>query len=125
MKRKAFTAAGATSVGPYSHAVEVDGFVYLSAQTPANSITGEIIKGDIKAQTHQSFINLFNVLQSADLTSDNVIKVTVYLTDIGNFQAMNEIYTTQFNVPYPARTTIVVKELPLGSLIEMDMIAKR
>src|SRR5512133_1022768 len=125
MSRRAFTAEGAVSVGPYSHAVEVDGFVYLSGQTPMDSTTGKIITGDITAQAKQSFINLFNVLKEADLSSDDVIKVTVFLTDMNNFKAMNEIYAQQFISPYPARTTIGVKELPLGALIEIEMIAKR
>jgi 2-iminobutanoate/2-iminopropanoate deaminase len=125
MSRKAFTSEGAVSVGPYSHAVEVDGFVYLSGQTPLDPNTGKIVNGDITAQTNQSFVNLFNVLKAADLTSDEVIKVNVFLTDMVNFKAMNEIYAKQFNSPYPARTTIGVKELPLGALIEIEMIAKR
>ncbi|NLD95258.1 MAG: RidA family protein [Fibrobacter sp.] len=125
MSRKAFTAEGAVSVGPYSHAVEADGFVYLSGQTPMDSTTGKIITGDITTQTKQSFKNLFNVLKVAGLTSDDVIKVTVFLTDMNNFKAMNEIYAQQFISPYPARTTIGVKELPLGALIEIEMIAKR
>jgi 2-iminobutanoate/2-iminopropanoate deaminase len=125
MTRKAFFAEGAVSVGPYSHAVEADDFVYLSGQTPMDSNTGKIIEGDITAQTEQSFKNVFNVLNAAGLTPDNVIKVNVFLTDMNNFKNMNEIYSKQFNSPYPARTTIGVKELPLGALIEIEMIAKR
>lgn len=125
MKRIGITAEGAVSVGPYSHAVEVDGFVYLSGQTPIDSDTGKIVVGDIKAQTAQSFKNLFNVLKSAGLTSDDIIKVNVYLADMNNFTQMNEVYATQFNEPFPARTTIGVKELPLSAMVEIEMIAKR
>lgn len=125
MPRKSFTADGAVSVGPYSHAVESGGFVYLSGQTPMDSKTGKLVEGDIAAQTEQSFINLFNVLKAAGLSSDDVVKVTVFLTDMNNFKSMNEVYSKQFNSPYPARTTIGVKELPLGALIEVEMIAKR
>lgn len=125
MPRKTFTAEGAVSVGPYSHAVESDGFVYLSGQTPMDSNTGKIVEGDITAQTEQSFVNLFAVLKAAGLTSDDVIKVNVFLTDMSNFKSMNEIYAKKFNSPYPARTTIGVKELPLGALIEIEMIARR
>lgn len=125
MKRKAIMTEGAVAVGPYSHAVEVDGFVYLSGQTPMDSSTGKLVEGDIKAQTEQSFTNLFNVLKGAGLSSDDVIKVNVFLADMAHFSAMNEIYKTKFNAPYPARSTIGVKELPLGALIEIEMIAKR
>lgn len=125
MKRKVITAKDAVSVGPYSHAVEVDGFIYLSGQTPMDSKTGKLIDGDIQAQTEQAFKNLFAVLSSAGLSSDDVIKVNVYLTDMSNFSDMNEVYKKQFNEPYPARTTVGVNELPLGTMIEIEMIARR
>lgn len=125
MGRKAFTAKGAVSVGPYSHAVESGGFVYLSGQTPMDPATGKIAEGDIQAQTRQAFANLFKVLEAAGLTSDDVVKTTVFLADMGNFKAMNEVYASQFSAPYPARTTIGVKELPLGALIEIEMVAAR
>lgn len=125
MKRKAFSAQGAVAVGPYSHAVEAGELVYLSGQTPIDSTTGKLVEGDISSQTEQCFKNLFKVLEAAGLTSDNVVKVNVFLTDMGNFVAMNEVYKTQFNVPYPARTTIGVAELPLGAQVEIEMIAKK
>ena len=125
MPRKAYSAEGAVSVGPYSHAVESGDLVYLSGQTPIDSKTGSIVEGDITAQTEQSFRNLFNVLNSAGLTPDDVIKVNVFLTDMGNFHAMNAVYAKQFLSPYPDRTTIGVKELPLGAQVEIEMIARR
>jgi len=125
MKRKTFNAEGAVSVGPYSHAVESGDFVYLSGQTPIDSETGNLVEGNITEQTEQCFKNLFNVLQSAGLSGDDVIKVKVFLTDMENFHAMNEVYAKQFSVPYPARTTIGVKELPLGAQVEIEMIAGR
>ena len=125
MPRKAYSAEGAVSVGPYSHAVESGDLVYLSGQTPIDSKTGNLVEGDITAQTVQSFQNLFNVLNSAGLTPDDVIKVNVFLTDMGNFHAMNAVYAKQFSSPYPARTTIGVKELPLGAQVEIEMIARR
>lgn len=125
MHRKAYSAEGAVSVGPYSHAVESGDLVYLSGQTPIDSKTGNLVEGDITAQTEQSFRNLFNVLSSAGLTPDDVIKVNVFLTDMANFQAMNLVYAKQFSSPYPARTTIGVKELPLGAQVEIEMIARR
>ena len=125
MKRKAISASGVTSVGPYSQAIEVDGFVYLSGQTPLDPKTGKIVDGDIQVQTKQAFKNLLAVLTAAGLTSDNVIKVNVFLTDMKLFSGMNEIYKNEFNEPFPARSTIGVKELPLGALVEIEMIAKK
>ncbi len=125
MTRKAFSAEGAVAVGPYSHAVEAGELVYLSGQTPIDPDTGKLVEGDISSQTEQCFKNLFKVLEAADLTPDNVIKVNVFITDMGNFVSMNEVYKTQFNLPYPARTTIGVAELPLGAQVEIEMIAKK
>ncbi|MBS4171685.1 Rid family detoxifying hydrolase [Bacillus sp. FJAT-49736] len=123
--RKAYDAKGAVTSGPYSHAVEAGELVYLSGQTPLNPSTGEMIRGDISEQTRQCFRNLFAVLEEANLTSDDVVKVNVYLTDMKNFSAMNEVYETQFAKPFPARTTVAVLELPLGAEVEIEMIAKR
>lgn len=125
MKRKAFTAKGAAAVGPYSQAVEMEGLVYLSGQTPMDSTTGTLAAGGIKEQTAQCFKNLIAVLESCGLSTDDVIKTTVFLTDMSFFKEMNEIYKQQFSEPYPARSTIGVKELPLNALIEIEMIAKR
>jgi 2-iminobutanoate/2-iminopropanoate deaminase len=125
MARKAFSAEGAVSVGPYSHAVEAGESVYFSGQTPIDSKTGKLAEGGIGAQAEQCFKNLFNVLKAAGLTSDDVQKVNVFLTDMKNFSAMNQVYEKQFSAPYPARTTIGVASLPLGAEIEIEMIAKR
>lgn len=125
MPRKAYNAEGAISVGPYSHAVESGDLIYLSGQTPIDSKTGKLVEGDIVAQTEQSFMNLFNVLHYAGLSPEDVIKVNVYLTDMRNFNAMNSVYSKQFSTPYPARTTVGVNELPLGALVEIEMIARR
>ena len=125
MTRKAFNATGAVAVGPYSHAVESGELVFLSGQTPIDSQTGKLVQGNIKDQTEQCFENLFNVLAAADLTPDNVEKVNVFLTDMNNFSAMNEVYSKQFKAPYPARTTIGVASLPLGAQVEIEMIARR
>jgi 2-iminobutanoate/2-iminopropanoate deaminase len=125
MARKAITSKKATSVGPYSHGIDSDGLVFLSGQTPMDPNTGKIAEGDIAAQTQQSFNNLFGVLQAAGLEPDDIQKVNVYLTDMNDFPAMNEIYQKQFSEPYPARTTIGVASLPLGAKIEIEMIARR
>ncbi|NDK54645.1 RidA family protein [Pontibacter fetidus] len=125
MPRKAFTAEGAVSVGPYSHAVETGNLLYLSGQTPIDAAIGKLVEGDISAQTKQCFVNLFAVLKAAGLGPDDVIKVNVFLTDMANFGAMNEVYKTQFSEPYPARTTIGVAALPLNAQVEIEMIAQK
>ena len=124
MKRKALTAEGAVAVGPYSHAVKSGKLVFLSGQTPIDSASGKLVEGDIKAQTRQCFLNLFNVLKAGGLTPDHVQKVNVYLTDMDDFAAMNEVYAEQFNEPYPARTTIGVAALPLGAKVEIELVAR-
>lgn len=125
MKRKAFSAAGAVSVGPYSHAVECGEMLYLSGQTPIDSKTGKLVDSDIGTQTKQCFTNLFHVLSAANLTPEHVVKVNVFLTDMSDFTAMNEVYEKQFEAPYPARTTIGVAALPLGARVEIEMIARK
>ena len=125
MSRKAITAQVAVSVGPYSPGVDSGEFIFLSGQTPLDPKTGLIVSGGIEAQTEQSFKNLFAVLEAAGLTSDDVLKVNVYLTDMTDFSAMNAVYARQFNPPYPARTTIGVASLPLGARIEIELIARK
>ena len=125
MSRKSFTAAGATAVGPYSHAVEAGDMVFLSGQTPLDSATGKLVEGDIAAQTEQCFKNLFAVLASAGLSEADVVKANVFLTDMGNFAAMNQVYATKFSAPYPARSTVAVAGLPLGAQVEIELIARR
>ncbi len=125
MKRKAFQAAGTTISAPYSQAVEVDGWVYLSGQIPMDFETGQLVKGDIGGQAAQCFTNLKRVLDAADLTFENVVKVLVFLTDMADFGAVNEVYQTYFDSPYPARSCIAVAALPVGAQIEIELVARR
>jgi 2-iminobutanoate/2-iminopropanoate deaminase len=125
MSRNAINAAGAASVGPYSHAVEAAGLVFLSGQTPLDPATGRLVTGTIGEQTAQCLKNLFKVLETAQLTPDDVVSVQVYLTDMQDFAAMNEVYLTHFAAPYPARTTIGVASLPLGARIEIGLVARK
>lgn len=124
MARKAISAEGAVTVGPYSHAIRTGRFLYLSGQTPLDPATGKLVEGDVQAQTAQCFRNLFAVLKAAGMTPEQVVKVNVFLTDMNDFKAMNEVYATQFEQPFPARTTIGVAALPLGARIEIEMIAR-
>ena len=125
MARKALTSKTATAVGPYSHGVDSEGLVFLSGQTPIDPATGKLVEGDIGAQTQQSFANLFGVLEDSGMGPENVQKVNVYLVDMNDFAAMNEVYKKQFSEPYPARTTIGVAALPLGARVEIELTARR
>ena len=125
MTKKVYKPEGAAIVGPYSPAVEANGFIYFSGQIPIDSSTGKIIEGDIKAQTMQCFKNLSSVLKAAEVDAEDVVKATVYLTDMNDFAVVNQVYGAYFKSPYPARTAIAVKALPLGSNVEIEVIAKR
>lgn len=125
MKRTAINPPGAVAVGPYSAAVAAEGLVFLSGQTPLDPATGKLAEGGIRAQTSQCFANLFAVLRAAGLAPDHVVKVNVFLTDMNDFAAMNDVYREQFAEPFPARTTIGVAALPLGANVEIEMVARR
>jgi len=123
--RHAVTAAGGATVGPYSHAIDADPFVFCSGQTPIDPATGALVTGDVGAQTTQCLTNLLAVLAEAGLGPGHVQRCNVYLVDMADFTAMNEAYAAAFDAPYPARTTIGVAALPLGAQVEIDLIARR
>ena len=125
MPRKAFSSPGAVAIGPYSHAVEAGALVYLSGQTPIDPATGRLVEGDAGAQAQRCLENLFQVLAAAGLGPDDVVKVNVFLVDMGDFAALNAAYAARFTAPYPARTTIGVASLPLGARVEIELIARR
>ncbi|MBR1428490.1 MAG: RidA family protein [Prevotella sp.] len=113
------------AIGPYSQAIEANGFVYASGQLPINPETGAFPEGGVKEQTRQSLLNAQAILQSAGLDLKNVVKTTVLLADIADFGAMNEVYAEFFAQPYPARSAFAVKALPKGALVEIECIAAR
>jgi 2-iminobutanoate/2-iminopropanoate deaminase len=124
MPRVAVHAAEApAAVGPYSHAIRAGGLLYLSGQTPIDPATGRLVEGDVATQTARVFNNLASVLAEAGLGLDEVIKVNVYLTDMADFAAMNEVYAGVFTAPFPARTTVAVAALPLGARVEIEAVA--
>lgn len=125
MARIAYEVKGATASGPYSAAVDAGELVYLSGQTAMNSVSAKDMTGDIAGQTELCFDHLFEALEAANLTPDDVVKVNVYLTDMNNFSAMNDVYATKFSKPYPARTCVAVLALPLGAEVEIELIAKK
>lgn len=116
---------GPAALGPYSAAVWAGDLLYLSGQTPVDPASGDLIKGDVGTQTQRALDNLELVLKDSGLTMDDVIKCNVYLTDMGNFAAMNAVYSAKFTKPYPARTTVAVKALPRDAQVEIELVAKR
>lgn len=108
------------AIGPYSQAIEANGFVYASGQLPIDPATGAFPEGGVKEQTRQSILNAQAILRSAGLELSNVVKTTVLLSDIADFAAMNEVYAEFFGEPYPARSAFAVRALPKGALVEID-----
>ena len=113
------------AVGPYSQALEANGFVFASGQLPIDPATNAFVEGGVKEQTRQSLTNAQSVLKAAGLDLSHVIKTTVFLSDMADFAAMNEVYAEFFNEPYPARSAIAVKTLPKNALVEVECIAAR
>jgi 2-iminobutanoate/2-iminopropanoate deaminase len=111
------------SGGPFSPAVRGGGLLYLSGQVGTDPATGKLVNGGVAEQTEQAIHNLAAVLEAAGRTLDDVVRVGVYLADMGSFGAMNDVYARHFAKPYPARTTIGVAALPLGAAVEIDLVA--
>lgn len=111
------------AVGTYSQAVIANGTIYVSGQLPIDGTTGEFVPGGIKEQLHQVFKNLQYVLEEGGYTFADVVKTNVYLSDMGNFAALNEVYALYFKEPYPARVAYQVAALPKAALVEIDVIA--
>ena len=124
MKVIATTKAPA-AIGPYSQAIEANGFVYLSGQLPIDPATGQFPEGGIKEQTRQSLLNAKAILNEAGLDLSNVVKTTVLLSDIANFGPMNEVYAELFQAPFPARSAFAVRDLPKGALVEIECVATK
>ena len=125
MPKKAITTPKAKAIGPYSAAVEAGDFVFVSGQIPLDSATGKLVEGDVSAQARQSLENLKTVLGAAGLTFADVAKTTIFLTSMGDFVAVNEVYKAYVAEPYPARSTIAVAALPMGAKVEIEMTAVR
>ncbi len=110
------------AVGPYSQAISAGNLVMLSGQIPLDPQTGVLVEGDIQAQTRRVFANIQAVLEEAGMTFANVIKTTVFLADIADFAAMNEVYAEYFAEPYPARSAVQIAALPKGAGVEIECI---
>lgn len=123
MRQAISSASAPTAIGPYSQAIRAGQFVFLSGQVPIDPATGTLVDGDIAAQTRRVLQNLGEVLKAAGLSFDHVVRATVYLADLNDFPAMNDVYATFFASPAPARSTVQVARLPKDARIEIDVIA--
>ena len=123
MKTVIATKNAPAAIGPYSQPIAANGFVFVSGQIPIDPATGAFVPGGIQEQTRQSLENGKAILTQAGLTLENVIKTTVFLSDIQDFAAMNEIYAQYFAADCPARSAVQVANLPKGALVEIEMIA--
>ncbi|MFN0207713.1 MAG: RidA family protein [Planctomycetota bacterium] len=126
MNRKIISTPNAPkAIGPYSQAVELDGFVYCSGQIALDPATGQLVGSDVRAQTERALANLGGVLAAAGSSFSDVVKTTVFLADLNDFAVMNEVYATAFPNNPPARSTIQAAKLPRGALVEIDAIARK
>ena len=123
MKRVIVSPDAPAAVGPYSQAIALGNLLFCAGQIPLDPATGEIVGADVTAQTERVCQNIAAVLQANDMTFTNVVKTTVFLTDLANFSAMNEVYTKYFRQPFPARSTIQVAGLPRGAQVEIEVTA--
>jgi 2-iminobutanoate/2-iminopropanoate deaminase len=123
MKKIISTSGAPAAIGPYSQAVRCRGFIFCSGQIPLDPQSGQIVSDDVAAQTRRVLENVSGVLRAEGLALDDVLKTTIFLTDLANFQVVNEIYGSYFHTEPPARSTVQVSALPKGAKIEIEVIA--
>ena len=123
MKTQITSPTAPAAIGPYSQAIAANGFLFISGQLPIDPATGNFAEGGIRELTRQSLENVKSILAEAGLTLADVVKTTVFLADMSDFAAMNEVYAEYFTAPAPARSAVAVKTLPKGGLVEIEVIA--
>lgn len=123
MKTQISSSKAPAAIGPYSQAIAANGFLFISGQLPIDPATGNFAEGGIRELTRQSLENVKSILAEAGLTLADVVKTTVFLADMNDFAAMNEVYAEYFTAPAPARSAVAVKTLPKGGLVEIEVIA--
>jgi 2-iminobutanoate/2-iminopropanoate deaminase len=123
MRQAVATPSAPAAIGPYSQAIRAGSLVFVSGQIPIDPSTGNLIGGDIAAQTHRVFQNIGEILKAAGASFDQVVRTTVYLADMNDFVAMNEVYAKYFSSPAPARATVQAARLPKDARVEIDVIA--
>ena len=111
------------AIGPYSQAIRTGNLIFVSGQLPVDPSTGHFAEGGIKELTRQSLLNIQHILEEAGTDMSHVVKTTVFLADMADFAAMNEVYASFFQAPYPARSAVAVKTLPKGAMVEIECIA--
>lgn len=121
--REISTADAPSSIGPYSQAIEANGFLFVSGQGAAEPETREVVSDDISEQTTQVFENLSAILKAAGASLNDVVKANVYLTDMGTYDAVNEVYAKYMDEPFPARAAVEVSDLPIDIGVEIEAIA--
>ena len=124
MKQVIHTDSAPAAIGPYSQAIQIGDLLFVSGQVPIDPSTGAIVEGDIKAHAQQSLNNLKAILNAAGTNMGAVVKTTVFLNDMNDFAAMNEVYAQFFQEPYPARSAVQVARLPKDVLVEIEAIAQ-
>jgi 2-iminobutanoate/2-iminopropanoate deaminase len=123
MRQAVSTQSAPAAIGPYSQAIKAGNLLFVSGQIPTDPATGSIVPGDVAAQTRRVFQNIGEILKAAGASFDNVVRTTVFLKDMNDFAAMNEVYGTFFTSPAPARATVQVARLPKDAMVEIDVIA--
>ena len=123
MREAVSTALAPKAIGPYSQGIKAGSLLFVSGQVPLDPATGQIVGGDIAAQTHRVFQNIGEILKAGGASFDQVVRTTVFLADMDDFAAMNEVYATYFTSPAPARATVQVSRLPKDARVEIDVIA--
>lgn len=123
MRTAVSTEKAPKAIGPYSQAVRAGQLLFISGQIPIDPATGNLIAGDIAAMTHRVFANIREILAAAGASLDQVVRTTVFLADMNDFAAMNEVYATYFSLPAPARSTVQAARLPKDARVEIDVIA--
>jgi 2-iminobutanoate/2-iminopropanoate deaminase len=123
MKQSVSSPNAPGAIGPYSPAVRAGNLLFVSGQVPIDPATGNMVDGDITAQSRRVFDNIAALLKAAGLSFDHVVRTTVFLADMNDFAAMNAVYGTYFREPYPARATVQVARLPKDARVEIDVIA--
>ena len=122
MPKQVISTDKAKAVGPYSLGIASGDYIHFSGQIPLDGASGKLVEGDIAAQTEQVFVNIKILLEAAGAAMSDIVKTTVFLTDMADFAAMNEVYQSHVAEPFPARSTIAVAALPLGARVEIEMV---
>jgi 2-iminobutanoate/2-iminopropanoate deaminase len=125
MTKKAISTPKGKVIGPYSMAIEAGDLVYISGQIPLDAATGKLVEGNVGVQARKCLENIEAILDAAGLVFDHVVKATIFLTNMADFAAVNEVYKGYVSEPYPARSTVAVAALPMGAKVEIEMVATR